>query len=168
MSLTRAIEEAYADPDLDDDILDTLELGHPTFETPVRILANGDADMYLNIEGGLRVLFQACAVRISLNGFDDDGPTTGQLQIDNVSKLLQPYLKAAVQAGDPITVKYRAYTRSDLSAPGEIRGGMMLSRVSLAPTSATGTLEMQTKADRQAFPRLTYDLAKYKALHGNG
>ena len=145
-----------------------MELDHPTFETPVRILANGESDMTLPIEGGTQVLFQACGVAITLQGYDDDGPTTGQVLIDNVSKLLQPYLKDAVQAGLPITVKYRGYTRSDLSAPGEIRGGMLLSRVSLGPTSATGTLEMATKADRQAFPRLTYDLAKYKALHGNG
>jgi hypothetical protein len=167
MSLTQAIQEAYADPEIDDDILDTLELDHPSFETPIRIIANAESDMDLPLEEGRGiVLFQACGVKVTLQGYDDDGPTSGQLLIENVSKKLVPYLKAAVQAGSAMTVTYRGYTTSDLSTPGEVRGGMLLSRVSLSPTTATGTLEPATKADRQAFPRLTYSLAKYHALHG--
>jgi Domain of unknown function (DUF1833) len=167
MSLTQAIQEAYADPEVDDDIIDTLELNHPSFETPVRIVANADSDMNLPLEGGRGiVLFQALPVSLVLQGFDDDGPTSGQLSIDNVSKKLQPYLKEAVKAGHPMQVVYRGYTTADLTQPGEVRGGMLLSRVSLGPTSATGTLEPASKADRQAFPRVTYSLAKYKALHG--
>jgi hypothetical protein len=167
MSLTQAIQEAYADPEVDDDVFDTLELDHPTFATPIRIVANAENDMTLPLEGGRgNVLFQACGVSIGLLGFDDDGPTTGELRIDNVSRKLQPYLKQAVQAGHSMTVTYRGYVTSDLSQPGEVRGGMLLSKVSLGPTTATGTLEAATKADQQAFPRLTYSLAQYKALHG--
>lgn len=166
MSLSDAIKEAYADPSVDDVIIDTLELDHPTFATPVRIVANVENDMTLALENGRgNVLFQACGVSIQLQGFDDDGPTQGQLRIDNVSNLLVPYLKDAVKAGSPLTVVYRGYTSSDLSGPGEVRGGLLLSRVSLNPTSATGTLEPASKADRQAFPRLTYALGKYPALH---
>src|SRR5687767_13675088 len=108
MSLTQAIQEAYADPEVDDDIIDTLELDHPSFATPVRIVANADSDMNLPLEGARGiVLFQALPVSLVLQGFDDDGPTSGQLSIDNVSKKLQPYLKDAVKAGHPMQVIYR-------------------------------------------------------------
>ncbi len=167
MSLTQAIQEAYADPETDDDIIDTLELDHPSFATPIRIVANSESDMNLPLEAGRGiVLFQALSVSIALSGFNDDGPTSGQLSIENVSSKLRPYLKDAEKAGHPMTVVYRGYTTSDLSQPGEVRGGMLLSRVTLGPTSATGVLEPASKADRQAFPRVTYSLAKYKALHG--
>jgi hypothetical protein len=167
MSLTQAIKEAYADPEVDDDIIDTLEMDHPTFDEPVRIVANALEDMTLPLGNGQgSALFKAVGVSLTLQGFDDDGPTTGQLRIDNISKILQPYLREAVKAGQPLTLLYRGYTTADLSEPGEIRGGLLLSRVSLTVTMATGTLEPATKADRQAFPRVTYSLAKYQALHG--
>jgi len=166
MSLTDAIKEAYADPEVGEDIIDTLELDHPSFAEPIRIAANADADVWLSPSAeAAAVLFTAMGVSVTVQGFDDDGPTTGQVQIDNVSSKLVPYLQAAVQAGSPITVTYRAYIAGQL-APGEVRGGMFLSRVSLSATTATGTLESSSKADRQAFPRLTYSLDKYKALHG--
>lgn len=167
MSLTDAAIEAYADPDIEDDILDTLELDHATFATPIRIVTNADADMTLPLGGGGgNALFQALGVSLTLMGFDDDGQTTGQLRIENISSKLPPYLYEAINAGTPLTVKYRGYVASDLSAPGEVRGGMLLTKVSLTPTAAVGTLEPSSKHDTQAFPRLTYSMDKYKALHG--
>lgn len=167
MSLTEAIKEAYADPDIDAVILDTLELDHVSFETPVRIFANGEEDIMLPlINGGPPVLFQACGVTITLSGFDDDGATSGSVRMDNVSGLLHPYLREAVKAGNALKVTYRAYVEGKLTEPGEVRGGMILSKVSLTATTATGTLEHASKHERQAFPRLTYNLASYRALHG--
>ena len=115
---------------------------------------------------GAALSIHACGVRLTLQGFDDDGPTSGRLEINNVSKLLQPHLKAAVRAGQSLLIVFRGYTNGNLSAPGEVRGGYLLSRVSLGVTGAVGTLEPATKADRQAFPRLTYSVSKYPALHG--
>lgn len=167
MSLTDAVKEAYADPEIDDDIIDALELDHVSFPEPIRIVPNADEDMMLPVEaGGPKFTHQALGMKITLTGFDDDGQTQGQVTIENVSGKLQPYLQEAVKAGSPITVTYRAYVASDLSRPGEVRGGMFLSRVALNATTATGTLEAQSRHDTQAFPRLTYSADKYKALHG--
>jgi hypothetical protein len=168
MSLTDAIREAYADPTVDDDILATLTMDHPIFDQPVRIIANADNDMTLPLENGQQGLFQACPVTVILEGVDDDGPTSGQVTISNVSGKLQPYLKEAVKAGYPLTVTFRGYTMSNLSAPGEVRGGLLLSNVALNVATATGTLEPASKADRQAFPRVIYSLDSYPALHGQG
>lgn len=161
MSLTDAMKEAYADPDVEDNIVETLELDHVAFAEPIRIVPNAEADIII---GGF--LHTALAMAVTISGFDDDGPTTGQVQIDNISSKLVPYLQDAVQAGTPISVTYRAYVARDLTTPGEVRGGMLLSRVSLTATTASGTLEASSKHDRQAFPRLVYSLDKYKALHG--
>jgi len=167
MSLTEAMKEAYADPEVDDEIIDALELDHVAFANPIYVVTNSDTDMMLPPkEGFAPVLHQAVGASLTLTGFDDDGVTQGQLRLDNVSSKLEPYLQQAVQAGSPITVTYRAYLRNDLTRPGEVRGGMFLSRVSLSATTATGTLEAQSKHDTQAFPRLVYSLEKYKALHG--
>lgn len=166
MALTAAIREAYADPEVGDDILHTLELDHVSFTAPVRIIANHENDVILPLDGGGASLFVSCPVSVTLQGFDDDGPTQGMLRIDNVSKILQPGLKSAVQAGHALQLVYRGYTMSDTSTPGEVRRGMYIQRVSLFATYATGTIEAATKADRQAFPLITYDVAKYKALHG--
>jgi hypothetical protein len=168
MSLTDAIREAYADPTVDDNPLATLELDHPTFDQPVRIIANALEDMTLGLENGQQLLFQACPVSVVLDGVDDDGPTSGQIVISNVSGKLQPYLKEAVKAGVALTIKFRGYTMGNLLAPGEVRGGLLLSNVSLNVATATGTLEPATKADRQAFPRVIYSLDSYPALHGQG
>lgn len=168
MSLTDAIREAYADPDLDDQLIHTLQLDHPSFDAPVRIVANSDEDMTLRLSNDTAgtALFKACPVNIVLQGYDDDGPTEGMMRIDNVSKILQPGLEAAVQAGQALTLVYRGYVMTALSEVGDYRGGMFVQRVSLFPTFATGTITAATKADRQAFPLITYDVAKYKALHG--
>lgn len=166
MSVTDAMREAYADPDAGDDIAHTLELDHASFPEPVRVIANAFDDMSFPLApGGNPVLFKACPVSITLQGVDDDGPTQGLLRIDNVSQILSPGLEAAVDAGVALTLIYRGYLMSDPFAPGDERRGMFVQRVSLFATYATGTIEAATKADRQAFPLPTYDIANYQSLH---
>ena len=167
MSLTQAAREAYADPEIGDDIVHTLEMDHVSFEAPVRIIANSDEDLQLNLgEGKGFANFVACPMTLVLQGYDDDGPSQALLRIDNVSQILQPGLKAAVQAGSPLSLTNRGYIFRSLGQPADIRRGMQITRVSLFATYATGVVEPLGKADRQAFPRITYDVAKYKALHG--
>jgi hypothetical protein len=161
MSLTEAMKEAYADPDIETVIYDTLELNHPAFEGPQHFVANVEEDMVL---GG--VLHKAAGCQVILTGFDDDGETSGQLVIDNISAHLVEPLRDAVRAGHPLTVVYRAYTETNKETPGEVRSGLILSKVSLNATSASGTLEPASKHDSMAFPRLTYSPEKFKALHG--
>lgn len=162
MTLTEAMKEAYADPDLATVIHDTIEMNHPSFaDGPLHFVCNVENDMVL---GG--VLHKRVGVTLTLTGFDDDGETQGQLTLDNVSGQLVGPLREAVKAGFPIQVVYRAYTDQNVVTPGEVRAGLILSKVSLNATSATGTLEPSSKHDTQAFPRLTYDPERYKALHG--
>lgn len=161
MSLSEAIKEAYADPDIDTVVYHTIKLNHLAWEGPEYFVANVEEDMTL---GGIS--HHAVGCRIILTGFDDDGEISGELVVDNISgRLIQP-LREAVLAGSPITVEYRAYTESNKTTAGEIRTGLILSKVSLSATSASGTLEPASKHDTQAFPRRTYDPTFFKALHG--
>jgi hypothetical protein len=162
MSLTAAMEEAYADPDVQTLLYETFEINHPSFATgPLYFVCNVEKDMVL-----MNVLHRAVGVQVQLTGFDDDGETQGNIVIDNVSSHLIGPLREAVKAGHPLTVIYRAFTEASLVTPGEVRGGMILSKVSLSATSASGTLEPASKHDTQAFPRKTYDPSIFKALHG--
>lgn len=162
MSLTAAMEEAYADPDIDTILYETFELNHPSFATgPLYFVCNIENDMVL-----MNVLHRAVGVQITLVGFDDDGETQGAITIDNISAHLVGPLREAVKAGHPLTVTYRAFTNASLVTPGEVRAGMILAKVSLSATSASGTLEPASKHDSQAFPRKTYDPVVFKALHG--
>jgi len=164
--LTEAMREAYASPEYDEVIIDTLHLDHASFERPIYIACNVPENIPLPIEeNGPLYEFVAMGIRVTPPSFDDDGMSSAQVQIDNVSGLLEGHTRAAVQGGTPIAVTYRAYTSSDLTRPGELYSGLLLKRVSLTATMATGTLEMP-EHETQAFPRLIYSLADYPALHG--
>jgi Domain of unknown function (DUF1833). len=160
------MREAYASPAADEVIIHTLELDHATLDQPIRIACNVADDIGLPLErDGAIVHFVAMGVKVTPPSFDDDGPGSAQVQIDNVSGMLAPIVQAAVQSGSAFAVTYRAYTSADLLGPGETYSGLLLKRVSLTATMASGTLEM-AEMETQAFPRLTYSIADYPALHG--
>lgn len=162
MSLSEAIKEAYADPDIDTVVYDTIEMNHVSFaDGPLHFVANVEEDMVL---GG--ILHRAVGCQIILTGFDEDGETSGQLVVDNISGELVEPLREAVKAGHPIEITYRAYTQSNRTVAGEVRTGLILAKVSLSATSASGTLEPASKHDQMAFPRATYDPEHFRALHG--
>lgn len=166
--MTEAMKEAYAAPGMDEVIIHTLELDNPALESPIRIACNvaDDIGLPLTRDGEIKH-FTAMGIRVTPPSFDDDGIGAAQVQIDNVSGLLMPIALQAVQGGSAFTVIYRAYTSADLREPGEIYSGLLLKKVSITATMATGTLEM-AELETQAFPRLTYSLADYPALHGQG
>jgi hypothetical protein len=105
----------------------------------------------------------ACQVSITLPGVGQDGPTPAKVSIDNVSNLLLPYLRDAVQANSPISVVYRAYTSADMTQPGDVVDGLELWDVDLTAVSAEGTLKFR-ELELQAFPLSTYDQSYYPAL----
>lgn len=158
------MREAYASADRSVDIIETIELSHPSFDEPARVVMPLDEDASLPLEfGGTPVLFKACAFRAVPPGFADDGPTDWQLSIDNVSGLLNEYLDAALSDNRPISVTYRAYRTDDLTAPGEVIEGYMLRNVDLSATTATGSLYLED-ISTQAFPRATYNLSQYPGI----
>lgn len=167
MSVTDAMAEAYATQPAGEVIIDTLELDHPTFDEPVRIATGVQEDITLPLTlGGDTALFRALQISLTLPGMDADGPTPAKVRIDNVSSLLLPYIRAAIQSTDPISVVYRGYTTSDLTQPGDVIEDLELRDVSLSPSWAEGTLTFK-QVELQAFPLATYDEEHYPTLQNN-
>ncbi len=164
MTMTDTMAEAYAAWKPDVDIVETLEMDHPAFAEPVRIVTGVSDDLTLYVPGIGDTLFRACAVDITLPGETEDGPTQAKVRVDNVSGMLRGYLKDAVQAGEAIKVTYRSYILGEVQ-PGEVIDGMELWSVSLSATSAEGTLKFR-ELELQAFPLATYDQQYYPALQG--
>jgi hypothetical protein len=165
--LATAMEEAYASAPSDVIILHTMELNHPAFAEPVRVVTGeepiGDGPVLLTLETGVEVAFTPLAFDVTPPGFDDDGPTSGKLGIDMVSGLLFDHLVAAASSAGVIDVTYRGY-RSDVRfEPGDVITGLKLRAVTLTATRAEGEIGFD-EVGRQAFPRRTYTIDQYPGL----
>lgn len=65
------------------------------------------------------VTFEAAGLDISLPPKDTSGQQNLTFVIDNVTGVAQAYLDDAISDGEAVTVTYRCYLASDLSAPAE-------------------------------------------------
>lgn len=128
MSYEQAIIEAYADADVTEVALDTLEFRHPNFvdelgnPTSVRVVcANQDYNLRLENSAPVNpsefVLFQKCAFEIVLPRIESGGAPELEIKVDNVSRELTRYLEMAAQDTTPIAVTYRPYLASDTNGP---------------------------------------------------
>ena len=168
MSLTAAMTEAYAANPAGVSVIETIELNHVAFAEPVRIATGVQADISLPLTlGGTVALFRALQISVTLPGVGEDGPTPMRLRIDNVSSLLLPYIRDAVQSSEPIALIYRAYASDDLTQPGDVVSAMELRDVSLSAVSAEATVALK-EIELQAFPLATYDEQLYPALQDTG
>lgn len=116
-SLTAAIEEAYASAPSDEIIYHTLEFDHPDFSTPIYVVRDR-TDLTATLEDGVtEVTFTAFAFDFHLPPLDQVASPEIVISIDNVGREIVPYLDTAAQSSDLVTVTYRPYLSSDLSAP---------------------------------------------------
>jgi hypothetical protein len=117
----------------------------------------------LTLENGETVDFTALAFDVTPPGFDDKGPTPGQIRVDLVSgELFEPLEAAAVSSG-VIAVTYRAWRSDARGEPGDVITGLKLRRVTLDETAASGEVGFD-EVGKQAFPRVTYSIDLYPAL----
>jgi hypothetical protein len=124
MTMKQALREAYASGDEEGVIITTLEVDHASLETPIRLVQNVDSElgepgdtMALPLdEGGPKVPHLLCAFSIVAPGADQDGPTEGKLQIDNVSDLLHDLMKGVVGYNEAVRITFRQYR----ALPGQI------------------------------------------------
>ncbi len=120
---SRAIKEAYAAAPSDTIILHTLELHHPAFSTPLRVVrdhqdltATLEADA--PVDGGQAVLFVAFPFDFRLPPRKrDGGPQELEIVIDSVDRQIIAALEDAVTQPHPIIAYYRPYLSTDLSQP---------------------------------------------------
>lgn len=167
MSLTDAMQEAYAANDHSYVIIETIQLDHITFDSPVRLARNIDEDIMLPLtSGGGAVLFTALPFSAILPGQGPEGPSAMSLKISDVNGALTPYLELAVQSTTPIEITYRSYTTADLSEPGDVIDGLFLNEVQQTAEGVTGSINFQ-EIELQAFPLATYDEEYYPTLQSS-
>lgn len=170
MTLSAALEECYANVDRDGDEWVTIEIDHVTLPAPLRFVQGVPVkDVFETLSfpltpGGTPVPFTVAGFGVVRPSQEEGGPGRGRIRVDNVSRHLQPVLRAATQSDQPITVTYRVYHSKDQSNP-EIYDGLNLGNVALAALSATGDLYYREIA-LKAFPAKTYELDLYPALFG--
>lgn len=129
VSYSEALARTYAVAPEDEIALDTLELLHPMFvdeegdPVAVRVVndhipltATLEADAPLN--PGATVEFKNCYFEFKRPREDESGQVPElELRIDNVARILIPYLELIKLSRTPVTAIFRPYLPSDLSGP---------------------------------------------------
>lgn len=163
-ALTAAIEEAYASAPADEIIYHTLEFSHPDFVAPIYVVRDR-ADLTATLEDGVTsVTFTAFAFDFHLPPLEQTASPEIVISIDNVGREIIPYLDAAAQSADLITVTYRPYLSSDLSAP------QMDPPISLVVREVTADVfKVECRATfgdfaNRRFPSESYDAHRFPGL----
>lgn len=176
VSYSEALAAAYASAPDTEVVLDTLEFLHPTFldnlgqPMGIRVvndhnplLAFLEADAPLNPSE--QVTFNACYFQFTRPTESESGSLPEvELRVDNVSRLLIPYLDSAKESRVPITVIWRPYLASDLTGPH------MLPVLSLTLRNVSGDMNSMnaragfTDLTNRRFPSSEYTSAKFPGL----
>jgi Domain of unknown function (DUF1833) len=121
-TLSQAIREAYASAPNTDVAYHTLEIYHPSFTTPIRVVRDF-VDLSAKLEStaprdaSTYVTFVGYAFDIVPPEVSTTGVPQCQITIDNVSRDIMANLESAVTTSTPITVIYRMFLSSDLTGP---------------------------------------------------
>jgi hypothetical protein len=122
--MSTVLQTLYASAPVNDLIIHTLEIKNPAFNVPGHVvgsvrLVQGFDDITATLEDGATVLFKKSGFGVSLPQKSIKGRQDLNFSIDNVTGEVLQAIDAAIDSGVKITVIYRAYAGSDLSAPGQ-------------------------------------------------
>jgi hypothetical protein len=121
-TLSQAIKEAYASAPSASVILHTLEIWHPNFTVPLRVVRD-TVTLEATLEAGAPrnagelVSFVGYAFDIVPPDVDHAAIPQCVIEIDNVSRDILAQFDLALGDINPITVIYRAFLSDDLSGP---------------------------------------------------
>lgn len=121
-TLSQAIREAYATAPGAEVVYHTMELRHPSFTQPLRVVRDWNPltarlEASAPIDPLTYVEFQPYAFDFTLPEVSSAGLPEIVITIDNVSSEIVAYLDAAANSADLIQITYRPFLASDLSAP---------------------------------------------------
>lgn len=121
-TLSAAIKEAYASAPANVVIYHTLELRHPAFSSPIRVVRDY-ADLTATLEATAPV-DPSTAVTFTRFAFDFTKPEVSSVGVpqititmDNVDRAIVANIEAALTTTDLVQVTYREYLSSDLTVP---------------------------------------------------
>lgn len=116
-TLSQAIKEAYASAPADVVCYDTLEFDHPAFSEPIYVVRDWD-DLTATLEDGVtEVTFVRYGFDLLKPEVSPDGTPVCQVVVDAVPNEILEYFRQAAQSTTKVTMRYRQYLSTDLSAP---------------------------------------------------
>lgn len=121
-TLTQAIKEAYASAPSNVIIYHTIELWHPAFSAPIRVVRDY-TDLTATLEASAprnastAVTFVAFNFEFTKPEVSSTGLPEVTLTMDNVDRAIVANIEAALSTTDLVTVIYREFISSDLTAP---------------------------------------------------
>lgn len=168
-TLQEAIKEAYATAPADKVILYTLELRHPAFTEPIRVVRNHvafDATLEIDapVDPGALVTFQAFAFSLQLPEVSMGGNPEIVIDIDNVSREIVANIEKAVVTPYMIEVTFRVYLMDDPSGPQNNPPMHMVVRSISADVFKVTARAGFGDLSRMAYPKLVYTLERFPAL----
>lgn len=169
-ALSAAIAEAYASAPADEVILHTVELHHPAFEIPIRVVRervsiSARLEASAPRDAGEVVEFAAYAFDLTPPDQTSTGTPQCVLEIDNVSREILVQVRAAVVEGSPVEMIYRAYLSGALldGPENDPPLTMQLKSVSATPLRIRAVCGFPDLLN-ESFPRLVYDMDTFKGL----
>lgn len=168
-TLSQAIKEAYASAPNNSVAYHTLEIYHPSFVTPIRVVRDF-VDLSARLEStaprdaSTYVTFVGYGFDIVPPEVSSGGVPTLQITIDNVSREIMAGLELAVTTSTPITVIYRLFLSTDLTAP-QNNPPMTMTIISISADvfKITATATLGDLVNKR-FPANLYNLETFPAL----
>lgn len=171
VTLSDALKEAYASAPTDTIIVNTLELRHPAFTEPLRVVADfvpitAKLEDTAPINAGELVTFQPYSFEFTLPEVVDNGVPELVIRIDNVSREIIENIELAVPQTDKLEVTYRAFLSTDMATHGPHNDPPLhLTIVSIEANS----LSIEARASivdfvNKKFPNQEYDDTRFPGL----
>lgn len=169
-AFSEALAEAYAVAPSASIILHTLELWHPAFTLPVRLVRDR-ANLAARIEphaardAGAMVDFLAFAFDLVPPEVDAAGAPSCVIEIDNVSRELLAQIELATTSIAPIEVIYRAYldTTADAGPENDPPLTLVVKSITANVFRLRATCGFSDLVNRR-FPRADYDATRFPGL----
>ncbi|MCG8522105.1 MAG: DUF1833 domain-containing protein [Pseudomonadales bacterium] len=134
---TQAIREAYASSS--EPVLITLELSHPAWSEPVRVVYDHMDLVAPLTPGGPAATFVSCSFGCKLPKQGKDLPAL-EIWVDNVSQEIGEEMKAATGVRAPVSVTYREFLTDMLDqGPQYTLSGLTLKKVKVMFSRVSGT-----------------------------
>lgn len=176
VSYSEAIAAAYASAPEEDILLDTLEFIFPNVVNEdgnpdgVRVV-NNHTDLFATLEAdaplrpGEEVRFQRAGFDIRRPKESDSGtPADLDIKVDNVGKILAPYIVRAKETREPVVVIWRPYLLADLSGPHMLPVlTRVITTISADLSSVTAKATMVNYTNKR-FPTSDYTSKKFPGL----
>jgi hypothetical protein len=167
-TLKRAIKEAYASSNVV--IYHTLELMHPTFTEPIRVVRDrrlivARLENSAPYNAGQMVAFQAFAFDFSKPEVTPSGIPQMTITMDNVGRELTANIELSLESGQPIKAIYREYILSDLIGGPQNDPPITLDilNISCTPFTVTATAGFPQMVNKR-FPTLAFSAEDYPGL----